>query len=375
MTPDLTDAVYYHTDKFPPTNLNADALLMPLAKAVSALSRYDVMLQQMRDSEILLSSLRRQEAVISSRMEGTITTLEEVLSAEADNVDDDDTFKDNYRHEAIEALAYSSAMRIAQYRLTQGSGITESLIKSMHHRLLRFARGNHLAPGEYKIEQNYLADRSKKKILFVPVSPEQLKPSMERLIDYLNNSEHHPLIKSAISHIEFEALHPFNDGNGRMGRMLITLYLWQSGVISAPHFYVSEYFEDRRDLYIDRMRAVSSDNAWTEWVVFFLEGLHAQAQLKCAEIEKIQKLYEDMQIQFKIVLASKDFMAALNFLFEMPIFRSSNFMKHAKLTRPTATRFLKLLRENNLISIHKPGAGRRPAMYAFTPLLNALKSF
>lgn len=374
MNIDLSNAVHYHLGAFPPESLNSDTILLPLAEAAAALAKYDVMLRQLPDSEILLSSLRRQEAVISSRMEGTVTTLEEVLSAEADTPDDESVVAGDYRHEAIEALAYSSAMKNAQYQLEQGASISESLIKTMHHQLLRFGRGSDLAPGQYKVDQNYLADRSKKKVLFVPVSPIQLQPHMMRLIEYIDSAPVHPLIKAAVSHVEFEALHPFNDGNGRMGRMLITLYLWQAKVISAPHFYVSEYFEEFRDSYIDRMRAVSASNEWTGWVQFFLVGLAVQARYKCDEIDRIQKLYTDMQATFKEVLSSKDFMIALNFMFEKPVFRTTNFAKYTGLKKATASRFLRLLKEKNLIRIIQDGAGRRAALYVFQPLLSVLRT-
>ncbi len=372
--PDLDAAVRYHYGKFPPSNLDPARLLLPLAEAVSALTKYDVLLRQMRDSEILLSPLRRQEAVVSSRMEGTVTTLEEVLSLEADQVDDDPKNDRNYRHETIEVLAYSSAMRSAQHNMNEGAPISEWLIRTIHQRLLRFGRGYELQPGAYKSEQNYLADKIKKKVMFIPVSPEALKEHMERLIAYIESSPDHPLIKAAISHIEFESLHPFNDGNGRVGRMLITLYLWQSGVISAPHFYVSEYFEENRDAYIDEMRRVSETNDWTSWVIFFLKGLTIQAERKCIQISRIQELYSDMQTAFRDVLASKDYLAAVNFVFEQPVFRSSRFVAETGLPRQTASRFLRMLRDAKLIRTVEPGSGRRATLFAFDPLLKVVRA-
>tara|TARA_R110000787_G_scaffold139085_1_gene252757 strand:- start:202 stop:1338 length:1137 start_codon:yes stop_codon:yes gene_type:complete len=372
--PDFTEAVNYHYEQFPPQNLDPAELLLPLSNAVAALTKYDVMLRQMRESEILLAPLRRQEAVVSSRMEGTVTTLEEVLSVEADQSDDDPKNDRNYRHEAIEVLGYSSAMRGAQSAMQGGTKISEWLIRATHQRLLRFGRGHDLKPGTFKTEQNYLADKQKKKILFVPVSPEALKEHMERLIEYIDNSTDHPLIKAAISHIEFEALHPFNDGNGRVGRMLITLYLWQAEVISAPHFYVSEYFEENRDTYIDAMRQVSQHNDWTSWVVFFLNGLAVQAETKCKQISEIQELYIEMQDKFRDVLSSKDYLSAVNFVFEQPVFRSSRFISATGLARPTATRFLRLLRDAGLIRVVEAGSGRRAALYAFDRLLETVRA-
>jgi len=371
--PDFSEAVNYHHGKFPPNNLDASQLLLPLSNAVAALTRYDVMLRQLRESEILLAPLRRQEAVVSSRMEGTVTTLEEVLSLEADQPEEDQGSDKNYRHEALEVLGYSRAMRTTQMKMEEGHRITEWLIRLAHQRLLWFGRGHDLNPGAYKTEQNYLADKLKKKILFVPIAPELLKEHMERLVTYLDSAPDHPLIKAAVSHIEFEALHPFNDGNGRVGRMLITLYLWQAEVISAPHFYVSEYFEENRDAYIDAMRRVSEHDEWTEWVVFFLQGLAEQAETKCSQITRIQELYVEMQTVFRDTLTSKDYLSAVNFVFEQPVFRSSRFVAATGLPKPTATRFLKLLREAGIIRTVEQGSGRRATLYAFDRLLDAVR--
>ena len=373
LSADFSNATYYHHGAFPPKNLDAAALLTPLAEAAAAISRYNVMLGQMRDSELLLAPLRRQEAVVSSRMEGTITTLEEVLSVEAEHDENEKKQNLRYRQETFEVLAYSRALRSAQHRMHDAEGISEDLIKYVHSILLRYDWRNSEGQGEYKTEQNYLADRLKKKILFVPVSPEQLGSHMETLIDYMHGSDDHPLIRCALSHVEFEALHPFHDGNGRVGRMLITLYLWQTGVISAPHFYVSEYFEENRDEYIDRMRAVSKGKDWTGWVTFFLTGLAKQAERKSNEIARIQSLYEEMQDLFKNALSSKDYLSAVNFVFATPVFRSGRFTTKTRLTKPTALRFLRKLTDEKLLRVARRGSGSRGTMYAFEPLLQTLR--
>ncbi|MEM6914771.1 MAG: Fic/DOC family N-terminal domain-containing protein, partial [Pseudomonadota bacterium] len=154
--PDVSEAVKYDYDAFPPNGLDAQKLLDPLSSAVASITRYDVLLGQMRDSELLLAPLRRQEAVVSSRMEGTITTLEEVLTLEADQDPEKDIDVGRHRPDAIETLSYARALRLAQYRMKAGQKISESLIKSIHHELLRPGRGYNLDPGRYKIEQNYL---------------------------------------------------------------------------------------------------------------------------------------------------------------------------------------------------------------------------
>ena len=139
--------------------------------------------------------------------------------------------------------------------MQDGQPLSESLIKRAHETLLSSGRGASKSPGLYKSEQNYIGDDRKKKVYFTPISPEQLGPSMERLIAFINGEEYLALIATALAHVEFEALHPFKDGNGRIGRMLITLSLWNKRVISQPHFYVSGYLEEQKEQYIEAYAA------------------------------------------------------------------------------------------------------------------------
>ena len=246
----LKDAVKYHYDKFPPENLDYHKLMKQLVKSTEAIARFDQMIKKMHNSEILLAPLRSKEAVVSSRMEGTISTVDEILQYEADFGGVTDT-KGMVRSDVIETNLYQKALKSAQEAINKGYPLSEYLIKSAHQELLSFGRGAKKSPGEYKIEQNYLGDKYQKNISFIPISPERLNDGMEQLFKYINEKDEILLLKTAIAHIEFEALHPFKDGNGRIGRMLITLMLWKSGVISQPHFYISSYFEENKDLYIE----------------------------------------------------------------------------------------------------------------------------
>jgi len=371
---DLSEAVEYHYDKFPPEQIDLARLIMPIASASAALARYDQMLKGMHNSEILLAPLRNQEAVVSSRMEGTVSTLDEVLRYEADQEESGNGTGGHYRNEAIEVFLYSRALTAAQHSIEQGAPLSGFLIKSAHRVLLGFGRGANLSPGEFKTEQNYLADRMRRKVHFIPMRPEQLQDGMDRLFSFIQSEDWQILIKTAVAHLEFEALHPFKDGNGRIGRMLITLMLWKYGAISAPHFYISSYFEDRRDEYIELMRAVSKDGAWTDWIVFFLEALDAQAQVNLATAERIRNLYEELKREFPHILTSQWSTAVLDFLFSRPVFRNNVFTKKAGIPETSAHRFTRILTERGLIRVVEPAAGRRPALYAFEPLLGIVRA-
>ncbi|NHZ93611.1 Fic family protein [Massilia sp. CCM 8733] len=363
----LEGAVEYHYGKFPPVSLDYAKVVNPLVEATSALARYDQMLKAMHNSEILLAPMRSQEAVISSRMEGTVSTLDEILQYEADHAEGQEDLS-RARSEVIETWLYQRALTTAQEQMEHGQPLSPYLIRAAHEKLLSVGRGAKKDPGRFKTEQNYLADRYKK-ILFVPIRPEQLHDGMDALFKYLNESSDTPLIKAALSHVEFEALHPFKDGNGRIGRMLITLLLWSSATISQPHFYISGYFEEHKDEYIDTMRHVSETDDWTSWCVFFLHAVKAQAIRNLEVAENIRTLYEDMKIRFIEILGSRWSVSALDFIFTNPIFKSNKFTTQSGIPASTALRFLRTLSDKQLLTTVSEASGRRPAMYSFEPLL------
>ncbi len=368
----LENAVNYHYNKFPPTSLNYEQFVEPLIKATDAVARYDQMLKNMYNNEILLAPLRNQEAVISSRMEGAVSTMDEILKYEADH-DDETGNNKNVRSEVIETILYQRALRSTQKAMEEGYPLSKSLIKGIHKRLLSFGRGASKSPGEFKKEQDYLADKLKKKILFIPITPEKLQEGLDNLFKYIDQSTHPALVKIGIAHIEFEALHPFKDGNGRIGRMLITLMLWASGTISGPHFYISGYLEDNKDLYIDTMRKVSESGNWENWCSFFLVAVEQQAIRNLSVAENIRKLYEEMKTVFSDALSSKWSVNALDFVFTNPVFRNNKFTKKSGIPTASAARFTRLLLEKNLLRTLEEASGRRPALYSFEPLLELVR--
>ncbi|MCA6438812.1 MAG: Fic family protein [Chitinophagaceae bacterium] len=368
----MDTAVNYHYDKFPPKNLNYNHLIDNIIKATAAISRYDQMLKNLHNNEILLAPLRSQEAVISSRIEGTISTIDEILQYEADSTDNDAEAL-NVRSDVIETVLYQRALRNAQRAMKEGYPLSTSFIKQLHQQLLYLGRGATKSPGEFKKEQNYLADQVKKTIQFVPISPEKLIDGLDNLFNYLQTSNDPVLIKTALMHLEFEALHPFKDGNGRIGRMLITLFLWNQGVISEPHFYISGFLEEHKDEYIDTMRSVSANDNWEQWCNFFLEAVEKQAIKNLQIAEQIKILYEEMKMRFAETLSSKYSVQALDFIFTNPVFRNSKFTKSAGIPGPTAANFTRRLLEAGYLVTKQEAAGRRPALYSFEPLMKLVR--
>lgn len=372
MTLNLNNAVDYHYDKFPPKNIEYIKFINVLLKATDAVARYDQMLKNMHNGEILLAPLRNQEAVISSRIEGTVSTMDEILKYEADHDDIVETAS-NVRSETVVTLLYQRALKAAQKSMQKGYPLSQSLIKAIHQELLSYGRGALKSPGKFKNEQNYLIDRITRDVLFIPISPEKLQDGLDKLFQYIEQSKDPALVKTAIAHIEFEALHPFKDGNGRIGRMLITLMLWSLGTISEPHFYISGYLEDNRSRYIDAMRNVSENSDWEGWCLFFLEAVEKQAIKNLLIAENIRHLYEEMKITFADKLSSKWSINALDYIFTNPVFRNSKFTANSSIPSATAARFTPILLEHDLISVVEEASGRKAALYSFEPLMRLVR--
>lgn len=371
-TYDQSDAVRYHYGAFPPRQIDWSQLVQPLAAASAAVGRYDQMLARLHNSALLLRPLERQEAVVSSRMEGTISTLDEVLQYEAEQ-DDEDSFNSPARTEMLEVLLYQRAMDFARRRIADGYRIDSFLIRQVHRLLLSAGRGADLSPGELKTAQNYLADRIDRKVRFVPISPEQLAPALDSLFAYMHDPAIEIHVRTGVVHLEFEALHPFKDGNGRVGRMLIPLMLWHFGILRAPHFYVSEYFERNKAEYIERMRDVSRSGSWTAWLAFFLDGITWQANTNLAIVDEIFGLYDAMKSRIVMASGTRDAIGVLDFIFGNPVFRTSQLAAGAAMSQANAHRVVASLVDQGILRILSQGAGRRPSIYAFDDLLSIIR--
>lgn len=369
---DDSGAVGYHYGAFPPRNLDYGALLAPLAEAAAAVARYEQLLKGIHNARLFLTPLERQEALSSSRMEGTISTLDELLEYEANLEEDEST--SNARWDTLEVHAYRMAMNRAENMIDRGSDLSPDLMCTCHKELLQFTRGREKSPGHFKTEQNYLVDMASRKILFTPISPSYLTAGLDKLFVFIDQSDMHPLLKTAISHVEFESLHPFNDGNGRVGRILITLMLWKLRLINRPYFYISGYLEKRKEEYIQCLRGVSADGDWTSWCIFFLEAVCGQAEDNHRKSEEITELYERMKEIFRAHLSSQWSITALDFVFTNPIFRNNAFTGRSGIPKQTANRFTRVLLEADLLTTVRAPSGRRPGLYAFEPLLQIVRN-
>lgn len=177
------------------------------------------------------------------------------------------------------------------------------------------------------------------------------------------------VVQTALVHAQFELLHPFGDGNGRVGRILIPLMLYEKGLMATPTFYISEYFEAHFPAYYDRLSGISEKNDWQGWVAFFLQAVEEQAALSVRRAAAILDLYNRMKNEINEITRSQFAIQTLDALFDRPLLTVSDFVKRTGIQRRTAERIVEGLLAGKILSIHEAGAGRRPSILAFTRLV------
>ena len=361
-------SVRYHFGGFPPTNIDLGYLSNITGKASIAIGRYDGILSAVPNATILLSPLRTKEAVLSSSIEGTRVTMSEVLEIEAGAHLEGVT--QSKRDDTVEIVNYRDTLRNCAEEIKYRP-ISQQMIRAAHALLMRGARGRDKSPGEYRREQNWIgtANCSIEDAGFVPIAPEHLPSGMDDWEEYIStNSTVNTLIKLAIIHVEFESLHPFLDGNGRLGRMLIPLFLFQEKVLGSPSFYMSAYLEKNRIEYQERMRAVSARGEWTEWVEFFVKGVESQAKENIEKAQMILQLYNEMKDTVAAATHSQFAVKALDFIFEWLFFSTYHFVKYSTIPASSARSILNRLVDAGIIKCSFKGSGSRPSFYWFDGL-------
>ncbi len=271
----------------PEPPLRIDVRLQSLLdEANQALGRLDAVTVLLPDPTQFLYSYIRKEAVLSSQIEGTQSSLSDLLLFENEGapgapLDD-----------VEETSNYIAAMNHGLARIQSGElPLSNRLLREVHARLMRGVRGGDKAPGEFRRTQNWLGGTRPGNARFVPPPPPEVAPAMSDLEKFLHDDT--PiLIKVALAHAQFETIHPFLDGNGRVGRLLITLLLTSERVLQQPLLYLSLYFKEHRDTYYDRLQAVRTEGAWEEWLEFFLEGVIAVAGSATETARRIRALIE-----------------------------------------------------------------------------------
>jgi len=361
--------VKYHHGKFPPPNSEIDwAQLVPLiGPATMALGEFKGLLDAIPNPMVLLSPLSAQEAVLSSRIEGTQATLGEVLEYEAGGDEPDSIER---LHDIQEVLNYRKAIAQITQRMNE-LPLCGRLLKEAHATLMSGVRGKDKDAGNYKKTPNAIGTPgcTMETAKFIPIEPEALDDGMAKWEHYMHSDQPNILVQLGLVHAEFESLHPFLDGNGRLGRMLLPLFLYERKQLSYPAFYLSEYFEAHKEEYNERLLAVSRDNDWTGWSLFFLQALEKQARENTRKARAIMELYERRKVWIQDKAHSQYGVAIVDFLFSQPIFKATDLGAPQGVPAPTSRRILGEIRDELLIPV-RASSGRRPAIYAYGELLN-----
>ncbi len=346
--------------------------MLPLiGPAHAEVARYEGMLKGLPNANVLLSPLASQEAVLSSRIEGTQTTLTELLTfeAEGDLSDESTPAKADIR----EVLNYRLALYAAIDNLKE-IPLSQRLIRQTHEVLMQGVRGHNKGPGKYRRLPDTCwigpPGSTIETARYVPCRVEELNSAMDALESYMHAGAPDTLVQLAIVHAEFEAIHPFLDGNGRMGRLIVPLFMFTKELLSSPSFYISEYLESHRDEYYDRLLAVSRDSDWNGWCAFFLTALTEQARAYQQKSQDLLTLYSELRDQVVEVIPSQYSGRALDWIFNRPIFRSVDFVNGAGIPKSTAQRLLNLFKTRGLLKELRHGGGRRSSILAFPELLN-----
>jgi Fic family protein len=361
----------YIPPPLPRNDLDWAELVPLIARANRAIARYDGVVQGLVNPSVLLSPLAAREAVLSSMIEGTQTTFEELLEFEADPREASGPRFDDIR----EVMNYRQAMSAAVEELARRP-LSLNLLLRIHSILMDSVRGRDKRRGEFRREQNWIGPPNTPldRATYVPPPYAALAELLDNFERYLHAEERDRLVQAALVHGQFELIHPFLDGNGRVGRMLIPLFLFSAEVISTPAFYMSAYLESHRDEYYARLRELSRSDDAQGWIAFFLRAVIAQAEEDGGKARRILALYDRMKARVPELTRSQFAIRALDVLFDHPIFSTSQFVARFGVPKGTAVRLLRTLANGGILRMLRPGQQRRPAIFAFPELIQMVNA-
>jgi cell filamentation protein, protein adenylyltransferase len=359
----------YMPNELPLQDLDYQVLFGLVGNANAELARYDGLLQGIPNPEVMLSPLTTQEAVLSSKIEGTQATVDEVLEHEAGILKEDEKEKDIQEIMNYRMALYRSRDYLKDYPIRLG------FVCELHKILLNSVRGQDKTPGYFRRDQNWIGREGCpiEEATFVPPAPLIMQEFLGKWESYMDFDDLDSLLQMAIVHAQFELLHPFKDGNGRIGRLLIPLFLYQKKSLSQPMFYLSEYLEANRDEYYQRLKSISGEGDWNGWIVFFLKAIAVQARNNSARVKSIMMLYEEIKGQIQETTRSQYSVYLLDAIFSKPIFKVSDLVKNLReecdIHEKTAPNLLRQLRDVGILRELRPGSGSRSAVLYFPRLI------
>ncbi|MFL6264018.1 MAG: Fic family protein [Thermoanaerobaculia bacterium] len=347
----------------PPELAYDSSLVLALSRADAALSELSGLGRQLPNPHLLIAPYVRREAVLSSRIEGTRASLSDLLldEAEPDRSSDGDV---------REVRNYVAALEHGLERLP-ALPLSLRLVRELHERLMQGVRGDRATPGELRRSQNWIgpAGSTPATAPYVPPPPDALMDCLGNWETFLHDRDRFPdLIQCAVMHEQFEAIHPFLDGNGRVGRLLITLFLVERGRLSQPLLYLSDYIEAHRQEYYDRLQRVRTDGDWPAWLCFFLVGVEETARSAVRQASRLMDMREIYRGQLR---KKPNALRLLDELFVNPYLTAARAAQVLAASRPTARQAIGLLQGEGLLEEVTGRSWRR--IYLARPILEVIE--
>ncbi len=311
-----------------------------LEKATLAIGRLDSISTLLPDPHLFLYSYIRREAVLSSQIEGTQSSLSDLLLFELEE-SHGVPFAD-----VVEVSNYITALEHGITRLREGFPLSNRLLREMHTALMSSGRGSEKQPGQFRTSQNWIGGTRPGNAHFVPPPPEELNDCMSALEVFLHDGKSGlpVLLKAALAHVQFETIHPFLDGNGRLGRLLIALLLHHGGLLTQPLLYLSLYLKEHRSVYYDLLDRVRSEGDWEGWVDFFLDGVEQTATNALQNAQQLVKLFEqDTRHIQQLHRTNTNTLRALAALRQRPVITLRHLCEKHGMTFPTAAKAIQTL--------------------------------
>ncbi|MFQ6739100.1 MAG: Fic family protein [Alphaproteobacteria bacterium] len=327
--------------------INFQEISVLLEKANKALGELNGVIETTVDPSIINYMYVRKEAVVSSQIEGTQSTLDDLLKYESDQTQGVPV------EDAAEVSSYVAALSHGLDRIQNGFPLSLRLIREIHKKLLQNSRGHTKMPGEFRTSQNWIGGTRPGNARFVPTPPDKLTQVLGDWEIFMNDDEDNipVLLKAALMHVQFETIHPFLDGNGRTGRLLITLFLCVKGALKSPFLYLSLFFKKNRDLYYEMLSNVRKTGDWESWINFFLEGIVETSNDAKNTLIAIQKLFsEDKEKVAALGRAAKSGLLVFNEFQKKPLLNVSELVKRTDISKPTVISTLNKLIELGIIS-------------------------
>lgn len=332
----------FKPDSLPPQIEMRDELLNVFTEATTNVGQLSGIGRRVENPSMLISPFIYKEAVVSSEIEGTRVTLSDVYEYEAGR---ENKSRGPTRNELKEVHNY--VMAVFQGIERMGSGIDLDLVKALHNTLMSGVRGKDKQPGDFRDTQVYIGGDYEDE-RFVPPPPSVVPYAMQNLETYIQaGGSYQPLIDIGLVHYQFETIHPFRDGNGRMGRLLIMLMMCNEELLPEPYLHPSSYFNRNREEYTDRLLAVSRDNAWEEWLIFFLKGISQQAKEAFSRASELLDLRDDYRDRYQDEANSVSHLSTE--IFTKPYLTVNEAKEEIGMTYRTANNAVRRLEEDGVL--------------------------